>query len=129
MRFRFQTNCVKRLLLTLLCLSSLALAADTRLRFQAGTNHGTVEGAVARGETRRYVLGARAGQTMSVAAESPEENVVFQVTAPNGGQLQGARDGDDARSWKGRLPQTGDYVITVGTTRGGGEYRVTVTID
>jgi hypothetical protein len=120
---------VKRFLLTALCLSSLAVAADTRVRFEPGANYGIVEGAVARGETRRYVLGARAGQTMSVAAESAEQNVVFQVTAPNGGQLKGARDGDDARSWKGRLPQNGDYVLSVGTTRGGGEYRITISID
>lgn len=120
---------MKRLLLNVLCLTTLAVASDTRIRFQPGANYGVVEGGIARGETRRYVLGARAGQTMSVAAESPEENVVFQVTAPNGGQLKGARDGDDARSWKGRLPQSGDYVITLGTTRGGGEYRMTVFID
>lgn len=99
-----------------------------RISFAPGATSGAVEGAVVRGEQRRYVLGAAAGQQMSVRITSLEDNAVFQVYAPAGAALPGAEPGRDARAWDGALPASGDYQIAVGGTRGNATYRLEVTI-
>lgn len=104
------------LMFLLLC---AGVCAEERIRFKPGAISGTVEAGVLRGERNVYVVGAARGQTMKVQVGSPEDNVVFQI--------EGLEEGE-ARSWKGVLPRTGDYRIVVGTTRGNGSYRLTVTI-
>jgi len=42
--------------------------------------------------------------------------------------LKGAEEGRDAGEWSGRLPTTGPYLLVLGTSRGGGEYRVRVEV-
>ncbi len=102
--------------------------AAERIRFARGTSGTTLEDGVARGETRTYLLGARAGQTMEVSISSAENNAVFQIYRPNGRAMGGARPGDDATYWANELPQSGDYRIVVGSTRGGADYALTVAI-
>ena len=78
---------------------------------------------------------------MTATVESPEKNVVFQIYRPGwkigrsedgfafqGEALQGAGEIADAASWSGRLPESGSYLFVLGTTRGGGEYRLQVEI-
>lgn len=100
------------------------------IRFAPGASSGTVSGAVVRGERDVYTLAARKGQHMEVRVTSPEDNAVFQILAPGKDQkaLQGAGDGDDARTWNGPLPSSGTYRIVVGGTRGNATYKMTVTI-
>lgn len=115
---------------TLLCAASLSLAAGIPLRFAPGASGATVEGGIARGETVSYLVGARAGQTMSVAVVSEEDNAVFTIHLPgsSGKTLPGAGEGQDAAAWKGTLPESGTYRIEVGATRGGAGYSLSVGI-
>jgi hypothetical protein len=116
------------LLLALLPAAARAQAPPTEIRFPPGESGTTIAGAVARGEVARYLLRARAGQRMALRIASAEGNAVFQVIAPAGKPLPGAGEADDASDWAGALPQTGPYVIVIGTTRGGAEFRLDVAI-
>ena len=58
---------------------------------------------------------------------SPEDNAVFQIFEPNGGQaLPGTDETDDATDWNGELATSGDYTIVVGPMRGNTSYRLEV---
>lgn len=50
-----------------------------KVRFARGASSATVRGAVIRGDRDRYLVGARAGQTMTVKITSLEKNAVFQI--------------------------------------------------
>lgn len=65
---------------------------------------------------------------MVVKIASLENNAVFDVTTPanKAGQRRSLKR--ETVSWSGTLPQTGDYQIVVGTTRGNASYRLQVTI-
>lgn len=99
-----------------------------RIAFAPGAISGVVEGALVRGEERRYLLWAQAGQLMDVRVTSLENNAVFQLYAPDGSALPGAEPGSDARAWSGTLPADGDQLIVVGSTRGNATYRLEVTV-
>jgi hypothetical protein len=113
---------------------SLTTAADAqggrtrRVKFAPGRTTAVLKGSVIRGERDTYVLGASAGQTMTVHITSTEKNAVFQIYAPNGSALQGAEEEADATDWQGELPRKGDYKIVVGGTRGNATYTLEVTI-
>lgn len=94
-----------------------------RIEFAPGTSGASVSGAVARGTTNRYVLGAAAGQTMSVSLSSVEGNARFSIAAPDGLLIAVEEVATEVV-----LPADGDYVIEVGTDRGGAEYTLDVTI-
>ena len=105
------------------------------VRFSAGAFATDLSGGVARGERACFTIGAGAGQTLSVTQrKSPDDNIVFQIYQPgwkpdlSGTALKGAADGDDARAWSGKLPAKGNYLLVVGTTRGGGEYNLRIEI-
>jgi hypothetical protein len=116
------------ILLAALAVAAPALA-QTPIRFARGASSAVIEGSVLRGERATYSLAARAGQTMTLRIASPEENAVFQLHGPGAGQpLPGAAEGDDARSWQGRLPADGTYLIVVGATRGNASYRLEVAV-
>jgi hypothetical protein len=55
---------------------------------------------------------------------SLEDNAVFDLYAP-GGRRSLAEETTD---WTGELPRSGDYVISVGGTRGNATYTLEVTI-
>lgn len=99
-----------------------------RVRFAKGKSSATLSGAVVRGDRDTYILGAKAGQMMTVKITSTERNAVFQIADPNGEFLQDAGDGDDAMNWTGSLPESGNYRIIVGGTRGNATYKLTVSI-
>lgn len=94
-----------------------------------------------RGERALYSIEARRGQSLTLRITASEMNAVFQIFAPGatpdtrdsilevtGSALPGAAEGDDAMQWSGRLPQTGQYLLVVGATRGNASYRLTVGI-
>jgi hypothetical protein len=119
------------LLLTALVLSlTVITSADitTRIRFAKGKNSATVSGSVVRGDRENFLVGAKAGQTMTVRISSLEDNAVFQIEGPDGEYLPGVADGDDAMKFMGVLPNKGDYKIIVGGTRGNTTYKLTVSI-
>jgi hypothetical protein len=116
----------------LLLLATLAFAAQEgltkRVRFARGHTTATLKNSVVRGTRDRYLVGARAGQKMTVSITSLEKNAVFTLHAPSNDTLEGAGEMHDATSWTGRLPEDGDYVIEVGGTRGNASYTLKVTV-
>ncbi len=99
-----------------------------RVRFAKGKSSVTLSNSVIRGERDTYILGAKAGQKMTVRITSVEKNAVFQVRVPVGAYLEGADEMDDATSVSATLPASGDYRIEVGGTRGNASYRLTISI-
>ena len=114
-----------------LALSSLwAQGVKKKIQFERGSSSATVKGAVIRGESDRYYLGAKKGQTMSVKISSEEDNAVFQVYLPGEQEtLPGAGEGEDTKDWSGELPRDAEYVIVVGGTRGNASYTLKVSIE
>ena len=101
-----------------------------RVKFKKGESSASYENSVVRGDRDIYVLGAKKYQVMTVSISSLEDNAVFQIVDKRTGRmLYGAADGDDATSWDGELPSTGDYEIIVGGTRGNASYTLTVYIE
>lgn len=101
-----------------------------KVTFQKGSSSLVIEGSVIRGDADTYVLNARAKQTMTVFIGSMEDNAVFTIVdTATGKALKGAGDKDDAKSWRGNLPSSGDYKITVGGSRGNAEYIIKIAIE
>jgi hypothetical protein len=110
--------------------STLADGVKQKIRFAKGSSSATVSGTVVRGDSDRYYVGAKKGQTMSVKITSEEDNAVFQIYLPGEEKaLHGAGDGDDATNWSGELPADAEYVIVVGGTRGNATYKLRVEIE
>lgn len=88
----------------LLVIGTLDSAAfsQTRIRFARGRTSATVSGALARGASRSYILGARRGQTMTVRVTSGTGDVRVDI---------GGNDVD--RGTTIELRSTDDYIITV----------------
>ncbi|HEY9676011.1 MAG TPA: hypothetical protein V6D11_31500 [Waterburya sp.] len=94
-----------------------------RLQFKPGAVGTVVAGRIGRGNRDIYLLRARENQTMILELTSFEQNVVFDVQAPSGEYLK-----EEASSFRGELPQTGDYSVIVSSSKGYGSYRLEVTI-
>lgn len=88
------------------------------------------------------MLEARKGQSLAITQPHPvDDNIVFQLYRPpwtihrtddiwgfGGSALPGAGEAQDASTWTGTLPEGGRYLLVVGTSRGGGEYRLRIEI-
>ncbi|HEX8844551.1 MAG TPA: hypothetical protein VF791_07895 [Pyrinomonadaceae bacterium] len=97
-----------------------------RIRFERGRTTKVIRDAVVRGTRDRYLLRARAGQTLTVHITSVEDNAVFDIYRTGGRRtLAGA---EETMDWTGTLPRNGDYVIEVGGTRGNATYTLEVTV-
>jgi hypothetical protein len=78
-----------------------------RVHFPRGGTQTTLRGTVHRGMSHDYILGARAGQTMTVHLAT-SRGVSFAILTPDGEPLV-----DGARDWSGELPLNGEYRINV----------------
>ncbi|MGB3265634.1 MAG: hypothetical protein WBA89_16945 [Microcoleus sp.] len=94
-----------------------------QIKFKRGASSAEVKGGVARGEVMIYLIRAKQGQTMNIEIQSVEGNAVFKVVDPN---TNAVAEGE--KSWSGKLPQTGQYQVVVGTERGGASYTLSVAI-
>lgn len=99
-----------------------------RVRFAKGRSSVTLSNAVVRGERDTYIVGAKAGQRMTVRVTALEKNAAFQIEGPGGEYLDGAGEMDDATNITATLHETGDYRIIVGGTRGNASYKLTISI-
>lgn len=95
-----------------------------RIRFAPGTNNASVEGAIVRGTTDRYLLWAAAGQTMVAHVDSVTDNVYLSVYAPDGTPLA-----ENLEQATVELPINGDYLVAISTTSSGGPYQLSVWIE
>ncbi len=99
------------------------------IRFRRDRTSTVIKDSVIRGDRDRYLLGARAGQRMTVNISALEDNAAFVIYPPGSKQtLKGAGEEDDVTQWSGKLPTSGNYTIIVGGTRGNASYRLAVAI-
>jgi hypothetical protein len=98
--------------------------AFRRLQFRRGTSESTVQGKVSIALPDTYLVGARAGQVMTVKLTSPRKAVRFLVMSPSTRSLVA----DNARDWTGVLAETGDYTIIIDSDARNSVYSMTVSI-
>ncbi len=125
------------------CAAAPAASCDApaALRFATGSSSGEVSGGVTQGELACWTVSAKSGQVMTATVDSTGQNAVMQVYQPGwkvakvdgdyrftGKALKGAAEGDDAMKWSGALPKTGSFLLVVGASRGGSNYKLDVEI-
>ena len=98
--------------------------ASRRLQFRRGTSETTVQGKVSIALPDTYLVGARAGQVMTVKLSAARKAVRFLVMSPSTRSLVV----DSARDWTGRLEETGDYTIIIDSDARNSVYSMTVSI-
>ncbi|MWD26250.1 SH3 domain-containing protein [Aquicoccus sp. SCR17] len=103
--------------------SGLSGTTTVRVRFPAGATGTRITETLLPNATRRYVLGARAGQLLTFGVPSGGGGVTWRITNPDSTLLDRA-SGD--RGYRGELWQNGDHVIEVINQRTGS---ATYTID
>src|SRR3954466_4639667 len=102
------------LLLTPVICSAQPPTAKKRLRAPAN-----VRGFVGGEATDRYVMRARKGQTITISItwkkeEEQDTSASFSVTRKSDpAALLTGQDSDGGKSWTGKVPKTGDYLIEV----------------
>ncbi len=97
-----------------------------RIQFAPGTTSATVNGNIAGGGYKYYMLQARAGQTMSVDLRSMLGNAGLTIYRPDGDVLAGTNQG--VHSWSGTLPLSGDYLMRVEAPQDNIRFSLTVAI-
>lgn len=95
-----------------------------QVSFDAGKSSTTVSDSLIRGERFVYKLNAQAEQTMQLSIDSPENNAVFEVVSPDGTVL-----GRELREKSIQLPESGNYEVVVGGTRGNASYDLDIAIN
>jgi hypothetical protein len=98
----------------------------TRLTFQPGATNVDVQGSVAQGGATSYLLKAGAKQTMMVMLSSANQALVLQIQAPDGTKLASASQ--SLTYFQGTLPLSGDYLISVVSNSGAGNFDLNITI-
>ncbi|HKR02460.1 MAG TPA: hypothetical protein VJT09_17415 [Pyrinomonadaceae bacterium] len=104
------------------------------IKFERGKRTATLTGSVQlpHGEgdmhndgADRYELKYRAGQRVTFTLESEGNRAVFSISTygPNGPNLPAQKT-----RWTGRLPASGDYLITVWTSEGAAKYTLHVSL-
>ncbi|MFL6336889.1 MAG: hypothetical protein ACJ754_26605 [Pyrinomonadaceae bacterium] len=82
-----------------------------QIRFPKGRTTAVIKDTVRLCTSHEYTLRARAGQMMTLNLATGKRTS-FTLSAPSGDTVEGA---DGVKDWSGELPQTGDYVINIGT--------------
>lgn len=90
----------------------------------------TVRGFVGGESMDLYVIRARKGRTMTVQISwrKEEDNTAgFSVSpAPEGEQLPG-QESDGGKHWAGKIPKTGDYIVSV-TAHASAHYKLRIVV-
>lgn len=107
---------------------SFILTAAERVYFNRNTTGADLDGTVQGSQHHDYVLGARAGQTMSTSTMGTADFLV-QVFAPDGSNLYTGTE-----NWSGQLPSSGDYHLRISLPPGQGSsasenYKLTVVVE
>jgi len=85
-------------------------AVTRQVNFARGRTTAVIKNTVRLCTSHEWVLRARQGQTMSVHLATGKKTS-FTVQSPSGT----IEDADGVKDWSGELPETGEYVIIVGT--------------
>ncbi len=111
--------------------NSLVVLDPTRINFATGATNASVDGTVIFPEQACYLLGADAGQEMTVRLTTDERAANFfvqMVEADSGTGVYLKEPTVTARSWTQVLPRTGDYLLCVATAEGAAIYDLSVSI-
>jgi hypothetical protein len=81
-----------------------------RVKFARASSSATLRGSIKGYRYVDYIVGAKAGQTLSCTVNSPEASVEFVVFKPDTDNLDGMFSETD---WSGALPVSGTYTIRV----------------
>lgn len=103
----------------------MTVIIPVRITFQPGAISGTVQGVVQVGATNSYLVGASAGQAMSVTLTSPV-GLLLGIEGNNGTLLKAPNS--VGLAWQGVLPTTQDYWINVLSAGVAGTYHLQVVI-
>lgn len=87
------------------------VTVDRQIRFGRGSISSTTRGRIVRGTSHIYRVRAREGQEMAVVLKTGSQTS-FTISGWNSGILEGA---DGVRQTIVELPETGEYVIQIGT--------------
>jgi hypothetical protein len=90
----------------------LAQERSERVRFAKGASSKAIHGSIRGYAGVNYIIGARAGQRMTVALNSSNTFNYFNVRAP-GHDDAALYDETSGDPYSGTLPETGDYRIQV----------------
>jgi len=85
-------------------------AITRQVNFARGRTTAVIKNTVRLCTSHEWVLRARQGQTMSVHLATGKKTS-FTLQSPSGT----IEDADGVKDWSGELPETGEYVIIVGT--------------
>lgn len=105
-----------------------------RVKFAHGASSATLSGSLKGDETIDYVLGAKAGQTMTVSLETASTSTYFNVLPP-GSEAAIFIGSTSGKTFTGVLPADGDYAVRVYLMRSAArrnevaKYTLTVGID
>ena len=97
---------------------------DRQIRFARGASSTVINGRIARGTSHIYRVRARAGQEMAVVLNTGDDTS-FTISSRSSGILEGA---DGVRQTVVELPESGEYVIQIGTDASA-DYSLVVTIN
>ena len=107
---------------------TLRVSIPSRIQFAPGAISATVSGNLAAHESDDYVVSALAGQTMTVAISSVNNNVLLTIVGADGIPLTNGLM-SSASEWRGQLPAVQDYIIrAIGTDRPS-DYTLVVSIE
>mgnify|MGYP002737566814 CR=1 FL=1 len=84
--------------------------AEERVHFAHGAHGTTLHGQVTRDEAVVYVIGAKAGQAMTLHLDG-DAKTSFDLAGPKDSSGQAMASGET--EWSGKLPEGGDYRILV----------------
>ena len=97
--------------------ASMAIARDDmreqRVQFEPGDATATVDGTITGYEAVDYLLGARAGQTMSVTMTTDHGATYFNVLPPDSEDEADFVGSTEGNSFSGRLDLDGDWKVRV----------------
>lgn len=94
------------------------------LRFTTGQSSVTLKNRIRLGTSHVYHFRARKNQHLTTNLQTGK-NTSLTIYSLKSGQPEGA---DGVWNWKGALPETGEYIIEIGTDRTT-SYELTVTIE
>ncbi len=97
-----------------------------QLSMEAGQTETAATGHLEADQQQTYSFNAQAGQFLELALNSTNSSLVLELTTPNHQAL--VKASDQAQSWKGTLPASGQYQVMVDSKDTGGDYTLTVTI-
>jgi hypothetical protein len=130
MSFIRKISCYSILILSIFSAVPTFAAAEDRVTvdrdvvFRRGAISASLRGRITRGTTHLYRVRARAGQEMAIVLRTGEQTSAT-VFAPTEGIVEGA---DGIRQTLVELPETGEYLIQIGTDAAA-NYTLEITIN